>query len=121
MNINWQTFLNPLKKFSERQLLLFGIISTMIGCWIGFMSKVTFDGLIDAHPYSKQTLTVVCIENIINITLCCILLLIIGKSINRKTRLIDILNTTMLSRIPLYAVAVVMSIPIISTLNDKIF
>jgi hypothetical protein len=50
----------------------------------------------------------------------CALLFGLGKIINSKTRMIDILNASFLYRIPIYIVAVMSKIPVLDGINEKV-
>ena len=111
--MNWQIILNPFIKFSEKQLLIVGISSAIAGSLIASMIGVTFDGLIDVHLYPEITFLDSLKENSILIILITLLLFGFGKIINSKTRFIDILNSSLLFRIPFYISALLTSIPVI--------
>ena len=117
--MNWKYFFNPFLKFSERYLLLIGILSVIAGSFIGMICSVTFDGVFSTHP-SVRTFAESLKENIINVSVVFILLLILGKIINRKTRLIDILAISMIYRIPLYLSAFFVKLPVLDRVIEKI-
>lgn len=117
--MNWKYFFNPFLKFSERYLLLIGILSVIAGSFIGMLCSVTFDGVFSTHP-SVRTFAESLKENIINVSVVFILLLILGKIINRKTRLIDILAISMIYRIPLYLSAFFVKLPVLDRVIEKI-
>jgi len=94
--------LNPFEKISETKLLLFGIAITLIGSYLGFVFNGRFDGVIDLHFTETTTLSQPFIDNVINIFSLSILLFLFGRTINKKTRLIDILIAAMVARIPFY-------------------
>ena len=48
--MNWKYLFNPLLKFSERSLLILGILSIVAGSLIGHYFSLTFDGAFDTHP-----------------------------------------------------------------------
>ncbi|UOE40633.1 hypothetical protein MTP09_12095 [Chryseobacterium suipulveris] len=99
--MNWKLFFNPFEKFSEIQLLVFGIIITILGSFIGSSLGVIYDGVFDVHVY-QTTFAKAILVNFINILSVFVPLLILGKIINSKTRIIDILNVSLISRFPIY-------------------
>ena len=99
--MNWKLFFNPFEKFSEIQLLVFGIIITILGSFIGSSLGVIYDGVFDVHVY-QTTFAQAILVNFINILSVFVPLLILGKIINSKTRIIDILNVSLISRFPIY-------------------
>ena len=93
---------NPFETFSEKQLLFTGLVATVFGIFIGFVFNARFDGVVDLHFSESVTWQEVALDNLINIVVLSIVLFVAGKIINPKTRIIDILNSSLLSRIPFY-------------------
>lgn len=103
--MNWQYIFNPFSKFNEKQLLIFGLIITGIGTLAGYYSNVSFNGVLDMHLINQTSLKRVLIENGVNIITITITLFILGKILNAKTRIIDILSTGLWYRLPIYLVS----------------
>lgn len=118
--MNWQIILNPYTRFSEKQLLVVGVLSSIVGCLIASTLGITYDGLLDVHLRSGMTFQIAVQENSIVIILITLILFVYGKVINSKTRFIDILNSCLLFRIPLYLSALLTSIPIIKNLEKEV-
>ena len=118
--MNWSALLNPFTKFSEKQLLLFGIVTLGLGSYFAALFGVTFDGVIDVHLSPNITFLQSLKENAITILLLTMLLFILGKIINVKTRLIDILNTNLLFRIPFYISAALVAIPAVKAIEESL-
>jgi hypothetical protein len=93
---------NPFEIFSEKQLLLFGLILLIVGSAIGFLFNGRFDGLVDLHFVEFADFHEVLIDNLINTVLLTLFLFLLGLFINPKTRIIDLLNTSLIARIPFY-------------------
>lgn len=117
--MNWKLLFNPFGIYSEKQLLVSGILITVAGSFVGALLNVTFDGVLDVHQYETDFLTSLK-ENSINVACIFIVLFILGKLINRKTRAIDILNTSMVSRFPQYISAVITALPLLKRIEDEI-
>lgn len=117
--MNWKLLFNPFGIYSEKQLLVSGILITVAGSFVGALLNVTFDGVLDVHQYETDFLTSLK-ENGINVACIFIVLFILGKLINRKTRAIDILNTSMVSRFPQYISAVITALPLLKRIEDEI-
>lgn len=117
--MNWKLLFNPFGIYSEKQLLISGILITLAGSFVGSLFNVTFDGLLDVHQYETDFLTSLK-ENSINVACIFIVLFVLGKLINRKTRVIDILNTAMVSRFPQYISAVITALPVLKKVEDEI-
>ncbi|MGV4414416.1 hypothetical protein [Chryseobacterium sp. T1] len=116
----WQYIFNPFSKFSAKPMMMIGIIIAVIGAFISYFNKTIFDGILDAHTYMFITYSQAITANIINIIIPCTLLFILGKSINPKTQMIDILNTSFYYRIPIYFIVLLMNLPNIKSLEFKI-
>jgi hypothetical protein len=107
--MNWQTFFNPFSKFSENTLLIGGLLLTILGIVIGFYCNVTFNGVLSmqtANTIEKTTLIKSTIQNVVNVITITIVLLVTGKILNAKTRIIDIINIALWYRLPLYLGAI---------------
>lgn len=117
--MNWKIIFNPFSKYSETQLLIAGIVITILGSLVGSHFDVSFDGVLDVHVNENTFLSSVT-ENLINIFSVIAVLFILGKIINSKTRFIDILNMTMLSRIPLYLLGTITNNSKINDITQKI-
>lgn len=97
---------NPFEIFSERQLLIFGILFLAIGSFLGFLFNGRFDGVLDLHFVEFADFYEVLLDNLINTMVLTILLFLLGLFINPKTRIIDLLNTALIARIPFYILPV---------------
>ena len=93
---------NPFEIFSENQLLIFGILFLVIGSFLGFLFNGRFDGVLDLHFVEFADFYEVLLDNLINTMVLTILLFLLGLFINPKTRIIDLLNTALIARIPFY-------------------
>lgn len=93
---------NPFELYSERQLLIFGLVMTLIGSFLGYLFNGRFDGIVDFHLLESVTFLEVVLDNFFNTVLLTTLLFITGKLINSKTRFVDVLNASLLARIPFY-------------------
>ena len=92
----------PFEKYSEKTLLLVGVIFTLIGSFVAYTFNIRFDGVFDVHIVSNTFFYQALLDNLVNIFCLIIFLYISTKYINRKTRLIDILTTSMVVRVPFY-------------------
>ncbi len=99
---NMSVLFNPYIRFSERQLILTGILLLLIGSLLGYIFHARFDGVLDLHFVEKVALTQPFLDNIIVIASLFVCLLAVGKYTNKKTRPIDILALSLISRIPTY-------------------
>ena len=116
----WKYIFNPFLKYSEKTLIVIGIVSIMLGSFCGSYFLVSFDGIFDAHLSSEITFLHSLEENLINVLVVFILLSILATILYKKSRLIDILSVSMIYRIPIYLMTVFISNPMLSSVNDKI-
>lgn len=93
---------NPFKKYQENTLLIVGVLATFIGSFTAYSFYARFDGAIDLHFTSEINLWQPFIDNFINIASVFIVLFLLSKYQNKKTRAVDILNAVLISRIPYY-------------------
>ncbi len=93
---------NPFKKYSERQLLLFGLITAIAGIVFASLTNTHFDGVLDIHFGKNVILKTTVLQSIINIVSIVSVFYSLGKWINSKTRLIDIFNLSLIVKIPGY-------------------
>ncbi|TDS57532.1 hypothetical protein [Myroides indicus] len=101
----------PFEKFQEKQLLLIGISTALVFSLLQLLSKCRQIAILKTvetteYPNFFQIIA----DNIISTLLMSLVLFALGKYINSKTRFIDILNTVLIARIPLY-------IPILFSIN----
>lgn len=94
--------LNPFAYFTEKQLVSGGLLATVIGSLLGWWCNTRFDGVLDLHFVPQVTSWQPLLDNGINL-LCLVLpLYVFGITINKKTRLIDLLSAALVARIPYY-------------------
>jgi hypothetical protein len=93
---------NPFERYSEKQLLLTGIIATVMGCFFAIRLNARFDGVLDLHFVEKVKILEPISDIFIDTFCFCILLFLIGKYCNKKTRFIDIMASILISKIPFY-------------------
>jgi hypothetical protein len=108
--------LNPFEKYNENQLFLFGVLITLLGSYLAYYFGARLDGALDLHFSDGIELKQPFLDNAINIPTLVIFLYIAALSINKKTRIIDIMNTVLVSRtilciIPLFNIGGLMYTP----------
>lgn len=100
--MNQKIVFNPFEKHSEITLLIFGLTLTILGSFIGYLMKARFDGIIDMRLVENISLIEPFLDNLLNTLSLFVLFFILGKSINKKTRWVDILSASIIARIPFY-------------------
>ncbi len=97
----------PFERLQERQLLLFGLSTLIIASILGYLTSTRFDGVLDVHISATPVqIEQPFLDNILNTVLLTAFLSLLARYINPKTRLIDILNIALISRIPLYVITI---------------
>ncbi|MCL1665389.1 hypothetical protein [Elizabethkingia ursingii] len=99
--MNWKTLFNPFEKYSGKVLFIYGITFLCINIYFQQLYGIKMQSIFN----EKETLKAYTFQSIIINTLVCnlvgiITLLILGKFINKNTRVIDIINTILISQIP---------------------
>ena len=93
---------NPFERYSEKQLVFIGITSTIIGSLMAIFFNARFDGILDLHFVEKVEIYEPIIDLLIDLFCLVLILFLIGRYINKKTRIIDIISATLISKIPFY-------------------
>lgn len=117
--MNRITFCNPFEKASETTLLISGIVALLAGSAIGMFFQITYDSYFSIH-LKEMNLVASLSENLLNIIVMSIPLIIFGKILNRQTRIIDIINTSAIARIPLYTAATFTNNESVNSITSKI-
>ncbi len=94
--------LNPFERYSETILIPTGILITLLGSLLAAQYNARFDGILDLHFVENANFFNLLIDNLSNLICLIIPLFIAGKIINGKTRFIDIVSISLISRIPYY-------------------
>ena len=91
----------PFEKYSEKKLLITGVIATLIGALVAYVLNCRFVGAFQMI-FDETTIAQSLIDNIIIISCLTTFLFISAKLIYKKTRFIDIFVTAIVSFIPFY-------------------
>lgn len=96
-----QLLKNPFALVEDKKLFLVGISTFILGILLAYYFQLQQQILrlnISETPNLKQVI----IWHVIIVASLTIVFLILGKTINKKTRFIDILNTVLIALIPIY-------------------
>lgn len=96
-----QLLKNPFAVLSDKQILLTGVVSFVIGIFLAFQFQIQLQ-ILRINTLKIPSLIEVSIGHLIIVICLTISLFIIGKIINKKTRFIDILSSVLISLIPIY-------------------
>ena len=111
---------NPFKKYTEKQLILIGIVFTVLGSLSAYWFNVRYDGVLDLHFATNVAIETPFIENAVNIVLLSFTLYMLGIYINKKTRIADVLSTVLLARLPFYLLTLINISSKISNIERKV-
>lgn len=90
---------NPFEKYTEKQLFVTGIILAALCSLVAYYLNARFDGILDMHLVNDVRFEAPFIDNLINIVTLSMFLFAAAITVNKKTRIIDILNTVLIARI----------------------
>lgn len=92
--------------YSEKALLLAGTIFFIAGSLLGYVFNARYDGVFDVHFADRLTLYRPFLDNLINTFSLFTALYAAGRIINKNTRMVDILSTSLISRCVFYVIPV---------------
>lgn len=98
---------NPFTYYPEWQLIGMGLATLLAGSLIGWWGDARYDGVLDLHFGTGVEIWQPLLDNVINICSLFVPLYVFGLFINRKTRLVDILSTVLVARIPYYGLPLI--------------
>jgi len=97
-----KTLFYPFENYTEKQLLSFGFLFTILGSLLAYMLNARFDGALDLHFVKELSFAAPFLDNLINLLSITFLLFSAGKIINTKTRLLDMFIAALIFRLPIY-------------------
>ncbi len=118
--MDWTVLWNPLKSLKSTTILLIGLLFFVLGNLAAAYFDFVFNGVLDIHQVGGRELWYAFKENAVIVALLAVMLYGLGYAINRKTRLIDILNAVLVFRIPFYVVVLWSSLPFFTDLLANI-
>lgn len=92
----------PFERYSGIPLLLVGLGITVFGVFMSFAFNTRFDGVLDFHAVESISLQQALKESIINIASLFLFLYLAAVLVYKRTRPIDLLNTVLVARAPMY-------------------
>lgn len=98
-----QLLKNPFEISSDKNLTITGILFFIVGIILAYFFQIQLQ-ILRVNPLVKLNITEIVIGHLIIVSVLTIVYFILGKIINNKTRLLDILNTVLISMAPLYVI-----------------
>ena len=102
--MNWQTIFNPFSKLSEKTLLAIGILASILLIIACYFTDTKMDSLLHFSPAKDLSFNSIALYTIISLIYAIVLLFILGKIFNSKTRIIDIVNAVLVSQVPVIVI-----------------
>ena len=97
---------NPFVRIGGEQALAFGSSIIVVGGLVAGAADVHFDGLLDFHPGYSVSFWVPVVEGLVNWSVISVLLALVALLVAPRTvRLIDVVGTQALARVPLLPAA----------------
>ncbi|MFL9833364.1 Yip1 family protein [Chryseobacterium terrae] len=119
--MTWKTLFNPFLKFDEKKLLVVGILFFILNIFGCYYSESINDSVFHYSNLDEdQGIWDIVKINSLSYLLAIAIIFILAKILNGKTRFIDILNTVLISQIPLMVMIPVNGLPFYKEAVEKI-
>lgn len=111
--MTWKTLFNPFLKFDEKKLLIIGIFAFGLNILGSYYADSINDSIFHyATADEDKGIFNVLKINSLSYLLSIVVIFILAKILNNKTRFIDIFNTILISQIPLMIMIPVSGLPL---------
>lgn len=117
--MNWKTIFNPFERFDDKLLLIIGLLATALAIVTGYWTDSRFSSIYKISSLEEVTFKAVALSTLISFASAIVILFILGKILNNKTRLIDIVNTVLISQLFLILLQAMDKIPFIKNAHDR--
>lgn len=104
--------LKPFAYYSDRTLLLVGVFAYVLSSFIAYYSGYHFEGLISVKSGANSSLLLSFYNNGISILLLTVCCYLFAKLRNSHSRIIDVLNVVLISRISIYIIMLMLTEPV---------
>lgn len=101
----WKILYNPFEKYSERSLIVFGVLALGVGSVLAYLTGARFDNFLHMGFVDSVTWWQPVVDNLINLGVLILILFIFGRILNSKTRAVDIIATALIGQSPFYWVS----------------
>ena len=117
--MNWKTIFNPFEKFDEKHLFLTGIFTIIAAITIGYWTETSFSSIYKISNLDHASFQTVALSTLASFIFAVIILFILGKILNNKTRIIDIVNTVLISQLVLVVLQCTEKISFINEAKER--
>lgn len=97
--MNWKTIFNPFERFDDKLLLFVSAFTVMLAIGMGYWTDSCFSSIYKISNVEKTSLQSIAVPTLISFGSAIAILFILGRILNNKTRLIDIVNTVLISQL----------------------
>lgn len=119
--MNWKTIFNPFSKYSEKQLLISGIVSLALTLLLCNLFELQVDSIFHyRYADEKKSLLESIGYSLLSYSIAIIIFYILAKIYNKRARFIDIVNTILISQIPGIFIILISELPIIKNSLESI-
>jgi uncharacterized BrkB/YihY/UPF0761 family membrane protein len=117
--MNWKTIFNPFERFDEKLLLIVGILTIIVSIATGYWTGTAFNSIYKISNLEQVSFQTIALSTLVSFTFAIIILFVLGKILNNKTRMIDIVNTVLVSQLPLIVLQCTEKIPFIHEAKER--
>ncbi len=97
--MNWKTIFNPFETYDEKLLLLVGAFTVVLSIVAGYWTDTAFISIYSISSVKNASLETIAASTLLSFFTAIVILFILGKILNSKTRIIDIVNTVLISQL----------------------
>lgn len=97
--MNWKTIFNPFETYDEKLLLLVGALTVVLSIVAGYWTDTAFFSIYSISSVKNASLETIAASTLLSFFSAIVILVILGKILNSKTRIIDIVNTVLISQL----------------------
>ncbi|PIF44842.1 hypothetical protein CLU96_1838 [Chryseobacterium sp. 52] len=117
--MNWKTIFNPFERFDDKLLLFVSAFTVMLAIGMGYWTDSCFSSIYKISNVEKTSLQSIAVPTLISFGSAIAILFILGRILNNKTRLIDIVNTVLISQLFLIILLATDKISFIKEAQEK--
>lgn len=119
--MNWKTVLNPFLKFDEKTLLIIGLVSISLVFMTGYFFGLKTDSLFHfRYITAEDSLIKIILSTLTVYAIGVLVFFVFGKLINKRTRLIDVVNPIFISQFIVILLLLISEIPLIKNSQRQI-
>ncbi len=117
--MRFRELLHPMARFSGGSLFVIGIVGFVVDIILCYYLGLEKDGLLHISLASRKEILPISLQHFGILASGILIVFIYAKLLYRKTRLIDITNTILLSQIPLIFCYCIIKLPFFENLMEK--